>query len=76
MRDKSTKIDQPPSAALNFSLHDHFLEIKASYRYWLEGMLHNRTEKIVPVHRVSFCTGVLRDCLLRRRWMLKLLGKI
>ena len=34
-----------------------------------------RTEKIVPVHRVSFWKGVLRDYLLRRRWVLKFLGK-
>ena len=30
---------------------------------------------MVPVHRVSFWKGVLRDCLLRRRWVLKFLGK-
>ena len=34
-----------------------------------------RTEKIVPVPRVSFWRGVLRDYLLRRRWVLKFLGK-
>ena len=31
-------------------------------------------KKIVPVHRVSFWKGVLRDYLLRTRWMLKFLG--
>ena len=35
----------------------------------------HRTEKIVPVHRVSFWRGVLRDYLLRRCWMLKFLGR-
>ena len=34
-----------------------------------------RTEKIVPVHRVSFWRGVLRDYLLRRHWMLEFLGE-
>ena len=34
-----------------------------------------RTEKTVPVDRVSFWKGVLRDYLLRRRCMLKFLGK-
>ena len=41
--------------------------------------MHNRskyrTKKIVPVHRVSFWRGVLRGYLLRRRRMLKFLGK-
>ena len=32
-----------------------------------------RTKTIVLVHRVSFWRGVLRDYLLRRRWMLKFL---
>ena len=35
----------------------------------------SRIEKIVPSHRLSFWRGVLRDYLLRRRWMLKFLGK-
>ena len=34
-----------------------------------------RTEKTVPVRRVSFWKGVLRDYLLRRRWVPKFLGK-
>ena len=33
------------------------------------------TEKTVPVHRVSFWIGVVRDYLLRRRWVLIFLGK-
>ena len=33
-----------------------------------------RTEEIVPVLCPSGGGGVLRDCLLRRRWMLKFLG--
>ena len=33
-----------------------------------------RTDKTVPVHRVSFWKGVPRDYLLRRRWVLKFLG--
>ena len=32
-------------------------------------------EETVPVHRVSFWRGVLRDYLLRRRWMLTFLGQ-
>ena len=34
-----------------------------------------KTEKTVPVHRVSFWRGVLRDDLLRRCWVRKFLGK-
>ena len=33
-----------------------------------------RTKKNVPVNRVSFWRGVLRDYLLRSRWMLQFLG--
>ena len=33
-----------------------------------------RTEKTVPDHGVSFWRGVLRDYLLRRRWVLQFLG--
>ena len=41
----------------------------------LNSLPSTRTEKSVPVHRVSFWKGVLRDYLLRRRWVLKFLGK-
>ena len=40
-----------------------------------DDLLTARTKKIVPVNRVSFWRGVLRDYLLRRRRMLKFLGK-
>ena len=53
----------PPYRAIPF--RDHIAE----------GALHAfRTEKTVPVLRVSFWKGVLRDYLLRRRWVLKFLG--
>ena len=34
----------------------------------------SRTEKTVPVHRASFWRRVLRDHLLKRRWVLQFLG--
>ena len=69
----SPYLASPQEGVLNRLVLDHLG--RSTVLYWCPKPIQTRTKKIVPVHRVSFWKGVLRDYLLRRCWMLKFLGK-